>query len=102
MTVLSRTLHDRGTDKEDVACIQWTIRHKKEWNWIICRDVHGLLDTVIQSESQISYMNAYMENVGKWYRGTYLQSRNRDTDVENKCMDTKRGEAGWDELGDWD
>ena len=21
----------------------------------------------------------------------FLQSRNRDTDVENKCMDTKRG-----------
>ena len=30
-----------------------------------------------------------------------LQSRNRDTDVENKCMDTK-GEKGWEELGDWD
>ena len=24
-----------------------------------------------------------------------------DTDVENKCMDTK-GEGEWDELGDWD
>ena len=26
--------------------------------------------------------------------------RNRDTDVEHKCMDTK-GEEGWDEFGDW-
>ena len=28
--------------------------------------------------------------------------RNRDTDVENKCMDTKGGRGEWDELGDWD
>ena len=28
---------------------------------------------------------------------------NRDTEVENKHMDTKRGKGGeWDELGDWD
>ena len=25
----------------------------------------------------------------KWYRRTSSQSRNRDTDVENKCMDTR-------------
>ena len=34
-----------------------------------------------------------MWNLEKTYRLSYLQSRNRDTDVENKCMDTK-GEAG--------
>ena len=40
---------------------------------------------------------------------TSLQGRNRDTDVENKRMDTKGGKpggGGWgwwcDELGDWD
>ena len=42
----------------------------------------------------------------KWYRGTGLQGRNRDTDVENKRMDTKggkgRGVVVWDGLGDWD
>ena len=31
-----------------------------------------------------------------------MQSRNRDTDVENKCMDTKGEREGWDELGDLD
>ena len=30
-----------------------------------------------------------------------MQSRNRDTDVENKCMDTKGKGVGWEELGDW-
>ena len=58
------------------------------------------LETVIQSvvkserEKQISYINAYMWNLEKWYRGTGLQGRNRDTDVENKHMDTKRGKWG--------
>ena len=33
---------------------------------------------------------------------TLLTSRNRDTDVENIHMDTKRKRGGWDELGDWD
>ena len=29
-----------------------------------------------------------------------LQSRNRNTDIENKHMDIKGGKWGWDELGD--
>ena len=24
-----------------------------------------------------------------------------ETEIENKCMETKKGEEGWDELGDW-
>ena len=39
------------------------------------------------------YINAYMLNLGKRYRQIYLQSRNRDTDVENKHKDIKRGES---------
>ena len=38
----------------------------------------------------------------KWYRRSYLQNRNRDTDVANKRMDTEEGKGGWDESGDWD
>ena len=37
----------------------------------------------------------------KIYRQSYLQSRNRDTEVENKHMDTKPT-GKWDELGYWD
>ena len=49
-----------------------------------------------------------MWNLEKWYRRTSLQGRNRDTDVENKRMDTKGGKRHgggvWecDELGHWD
>ena len=39
----------------------------------------------------------------KWYRGSYLQSRNTDTDLENKYMDNKGGnQGGGGALGDWD
>ena len=62
------------------------------------------LETVTQRESekekQIFYNIACMWNLEKCYRWTYLQSRNRDMDVENKFMDTKVGV--WEELGDWD
>ena len=61
------------------------------------------LEVVIQSEvSQRKYsINAYMWNLEKWYRWSYLQSRNRDTEVETKYMDTKRGKGREEDLGDW-
>ena len=85
-------------NKEDVVHIYNGIllSHKKEWNWVICRDVDGSRDcqtewSKSEREKQISYINACMWNLEKWYRWTGLQGRNRDTDVENKCMDTKGG-----------
>ena len=38
-----------------------------------------------------------MWNLEQWYRCSYLQTRNRDTDVENKFMNTKGGKqvVGW-------
>ena len=49
-----------------------------------------------EREKQISYNITYMWNLEKWYRWTYLQSRNRDIDVENGRMDTKgEGGMGW-------
>ena len=43
-----------------------------------------------------------MWKLEKGYRSIYLQSRNRDTDIENKHMDTKEGKKRWDESGNWD
>ena len=49
-----------------------------------------------EREKQISYDIANVWNLEKWYQWIYLQSRNRDTEVENKQMDTKGGsEVGW-------
>ena len=56
-------------------------------------------------ERQISYNIAYMWNLEKCYGWTYLQGRNRDTDVGKKTknktqlLDTKggkRGEMNWE------
>ena len=54
---------------------------------------------------QIPYINGYMWNLEKWYRWTYLQSRNRDTDLEirvrifyafiTSCHITKQGHGFW-------
>ena len=56
------------------------------------------LETVMQCEvsqkkrkTAIVYNITYMWNLIKWYRWTYLQSRNRDTDVETIHMDTTVG-----------
>ena len=48
-------------------------------------------------EKQIWYINAYMWNLEKWLRWSYLQTE-IETDVENKYMDTKQGRGGmnWD------
>ena len=58
--------------------------------------------THLKTLNLISYINAYIWDLEKWFRWSYLQSRNRDIDIEDKGMDTKGwGETGrWDELGD--
>ena len=45
----------------------------------------------------ISYINAYIWNLGKWYWWTYVQGRNRDMDIEKGLVDTAgEGESGTD------
>ena len=62
-----------GMNKEDVVHTYNGIllSHRKERNCIIYRDVDGPRDfhTVkSEREKQISYINAYMWNLEKWYR----------------------------------
>ena len=52
----------------------------------------NIKNTVSNSEGEKQIylcINAYMWNLEKWYRRSCLQRRNRDTDVENKYMNTK-------------
>ena len=81
------------------------LSHKNEWIYALCRDVGRPRDRNIEwrkSErvKQILHYIAYMWTLEKWHRRTYLHSRNKDTDVENRCMDTWGGSRG-DELEDW-
>ena len=52
-------------------------------------------------ERQMPYDFTYMWNLKKWYKWTYLQNRNRLTDIENKLMVTKGETVGRDKLGIW-
>ena len=83
-------------NKEDVVHIYNGIllSHKKERNWVICWDCH-IEWSKSEREKQISYINACMRSLEKWYRWTGLQGRIWDTDVENKRTDTKGGEPRW-------
>ena len=76
------------------------LSHKKEQNWVICREVDGPRDchtewSKSERGKQISYINTYMWNLETWYRWTSLQGRNRDTYVEKNYMDTNRGKQSW-------
>ena len=53
-------------------------------------------------ERPVLYDIAYMWNLKKWYQWTYLQNRNRVTDIKNKLVVTERVSGGRDKLGDWD
>ena len=72
---------------------------------VICRDVDGPRDhctewSKSEREKQVSYNIAYMCNLEKWYRWTYLKSRN-SLRCKDKYMVTKVKWRG-DELEEWD
>ena len=75
------------------------LSHKKEQNSVIV-EMWMDLESVIQNEmsereKQILYINTYMWNLEKWYRGTYLQDRNRYIGLEKGRVDTAgEGEGG--------
>ena len=54
-----------------------------------------------ESVSQISDDIAYMWNIKKWCKGTYLQNRNRLTDIERKHGYQRGKVVGRDKLGIW-
>ena len=77
---------------------------KKEWNNAIYSNMDGPRDyhtkwSKSERERQVSYDITYMWNLKKGYKWTYLQNRNRPTDIENKLMVTKGERWGRDKLG---
>ena len=89
---------------EDVVCIynEITLSHKKKefelvLVWWMKLEFVIQRERVIQSEreKQISYLNAYIWNLERWYWWTCLQGRNGDPDVENRLVNTVReGKSG--------
>ena len=79
-------------------------RAPKEWKWVVCSDVGGpkACHTEWSKQErgrQLSYINAYVWNLEKWYRWTNLQGRNRHRHRE-WTRGPSRGRLGWDQLGD--
>ena len=83
------------------------LSHKKEWNWPICSDMEEprVCHTEwskSEREKQILYMSIYTWSLEKQYRWIYFQGRNRDTDVENRLVDTAgEGEGGTNSTLAW-
>ena len=70
------------------------LSHKKECIWVRSNEVDEprAYDTEwskSEREKQISYINAYIWNLERWYRWTYLQGCSGDADTENRHMDTE-------------
>ena len=50
---------------------------------------------ITQKDGQISYINAYIRNLERWYWWSYSQGSKRDADIKDKLLDTVReGEGG--------
>ena len=73
----------------------------KEWSNAICSNMYGHRGyrtkwSKPDTERQVSYDVAYIWNLEqrKRYKWTYLQNRNRPTDIENKPVVTKEERDG--------
>ena len=59
--------------------------------WLDLLAVQGTFKSLLQHHSSKASILQHSAFFTKWCRWSYLQSRNKDTDIENNCMDT-RGE----------
>ena len=71
--------------------------HKKERIWVSSNVVDEPRTYYIEwskseREREISYFNAYIQKLEKWYWRIHLQGSNGETDIENRLMDMGRGE----------
>ena len=90
-------------DKESLVYIHNGIllSHIKEHIWVDSDEVDEprAFYTEAVRKRKISYINAYIWNLERWYYWTYLQGSNGDADIKNRLVDT-----GWEEEGGkhWD
>ena len=95
----------RWLDKETMVHIYSGVllSHKKEHIWVTSNEVGEPRACCTEwskseREKQMSYINTYIWNLERQYWWTYFQDKSRDTDTENKLMDTGRvggGGRGW-------
>ena len=62
---------------------------------MMCMNLEPTLQSeVSHKEREISYSNAYIQNLEKWYWRIYLQGSNGETDIENAYGHGDRGREG--------
>ena len=47
-----------------------------------------------ERKTPIQYINAYIQNLERWYWWPYIRDSKRDTDVKNSLLDSEEGEGG--------
>ena len=75
------------------------IQPQKGWNNAICSNMDGTRGYHTKwskSERQIPYNITYMWNLKMWHKWTYLQNKNRLTDIESRLVAAKGVEGGMD------
>ena len=83
-----------------LMCNEILLSHKKEFIWFSCSEVddsRACYTKWSESEKQLSFINAYIWSLEKWYWWTYSQGWNRDR--ENGLVDTGgegEGGANWE------
>ena len=83
------------------------LSHKKEWNNAIWSNLNGPRDYHTKwsnpdRERHTIWYHLCMESLKKWCKWTYLQNRNRPTDIDNKLMVIKWERVEGIKLGVWD
>ena len=86
-------------DKEDVVhiCSGVLLGHKKGWNNDICSNIDGPRDHHTKWSQKDTY-HLYAEPK-IWNEWTYLQNRNRLTDIKNRFVLAKGSERWIESLG---
>ena len=82
------------------------LSHKKEGMWASSNDadeprVYYTERSKSKREKQISYIKAYIWNLGRWHRWIYLQGSNGVADTEKTLVDTVGEGEGGQVRGAW-
>ena len=93
---------EKGTTEDEMSgWHHWLDGLESEWTpgvgdgqgGLACCNSWGRKESDTTERLNWTELNAYMWDLEKFYRWPHLQSRNRDTDVQNKRMDIKREEG---------
>ena len=94
---------DRWMDKEDMVHRYNGIllSDKKEWNNAICSNMDGSRDchTKWSKSEKEWHMPHLCVDYNIWHKWTYLENRNRCTDIKNRCVVVKGEGLGEGEIG---